>query len=128
SAQFEIMTGNPFGTINSLIDQGKLRLLAVTGPKRAPNRPDVPTLAEKGLAEANLTSMFGFMAPAGTPADIIAGLNTALLKEIATPEIQEAMRNTDNIPMHQSAAEFEALLQKESRNNASIIQKANIKL
>ncbi|QNN57324.1 tripartite tricarboxylate transporter substrate binding protein [Diaphorobacter ruginosibacter] len=128
SAQFEVMTGNPFGTINSLIDQGKLRLLAVTGPKRAPNQPEVPTLAEKGLAEANLTSMFGFLAPAGTPADIVAKLNAVLAKEIATPAIQEAMHHTDNIPMQQSAADFEALLQKESRNNAAIVQKAGIKL
>ncbi|MDR2334379.1 MAG: tripartite tricarboxylate transporter substrate binding protein [Burkholderiaceae bacterium] len=128
SAQFEVMTGNPFGTINSLIDQGKLRLLAVTGPKRAPNQPEVPTLAEKGLAEANLTSMFGFLAPAGTPADIVAKLNAVLAREIATPAIQEAMHHTDNIPMQQSAADFEALLQKESRNNAAIVQKAGIKL
>lgn len=128
SAQFEIMTGNPFGTINTLIEQGKLRLLATTGPKRAPNQPNVATLAEKGFAEANLTSMFGFLAPAGTPADIIAKLNTVISKEIATPAIQEAMHHTDNIPMHQSAAEFEALLQKESRNNAQIIKKANVSL
>ena len=128
SAQFEIMTGNPFGTINSLIEQGKLRLLATTGPKRAPNQPNVATLAEKGFAEANLTSMFGFLAPKGTPAAVIAKLNAVISKEVATPAIQEAMHNTDNIPMHLSAAEFEALLQKESKNNASIIKKANISL
>ena len=128
SAQFEIMTGNPFGTINSLIEQGKLRLLATTGPKRAPNQPNVATLAEKGFAEANLTSMFGFLAPKGTPAAVIAKLNAVISKEVATPAIQEAMHHTDNIPMHLSAAEFEALLQKESKNNASIIKKANISL
>ena len=128
SAQFEIMTGNPFGTINSLIEQGKLRLLATTGPKRAPNQPNVATLAEKGFAEANLTSMFGFLAPKGTPAAVIAKLNAVISKEVATPAIQEAMHNTDNIPMHLSAAEFEALLKKESKNNASIIKKANISL
>ena len=128
SAQFEIMTGNPFGTINSLIEQGKLRLLATTGPKRAPNQPNVATLAEKGFAEANLTSMFGFLAPDGTPADVVARLNAAIAKEVATPAIQEAMHHTDNIPMQQSAANFEALLQKESLNNAAIIKKVGIKL
>ena len=128
SAQFEIMTGNPFGTINSLIEQGKLRLLATTGPKRAPNQPNVATLAEKGFTEANLTSMFGFLAPKGTPAAVIAKLNAVISKEVATRAIQEAMHNTDNIPMHLSAAEFEALLQKESKNNAAIIKKANISL
>lgn len=128
SAQFEVMTANPFGTVNSLIEQGKLRLLATTGPKRAPNQPNVQTLAEKGIAGANLTSMFGFMAPAGTSPDIVARLNAAIQKEIATPAIQEAMHNSDNIPMRQSAAEFEALMQKESIGNAQIIKKANIAL
>lgn len=128
SAQFEVMTGNPFGTINSLIDQGKLRLLATTGPKRAPNQSAIATLAEKGIPEANLTSMFGFMAPAGTPADVIARLNKVILAEIATPTIQDAMHASDNVSLTQSAAEFDALMQQESRNNASIVKKANISI
>ena len=128
SAQFEIMTGNPFGTINSMIEQGKLRVLATTGPKRAPNQPNIGTLAEKGFADANLTSLFGFVAPAGTPADVIAKLNEVIAAQIATPAIQEAMRNTDNVAMYSTPAEFDALLRKESRSTGEIIQKAHITL
>lgn len=120
------MTGNPFGTINTLIDQGKLRVRATTGPQRAPNQPQVATLAEKGVPEANLTSLFGFMAPAGTPPKIIARLNEVVQAQISTPSIQETLRATDNVGLHQSAAEFTQLLQQESRNNAAIIKKANI--
>ena len=77
---FEIMMGNPFPTINNLIEQGKLRVLATTGPQRAPNQPTVATLAELGVPEANLSSIFGFMAPAGTPADVVEKIN-ALVQE-----------------------------------------------
>ena len=126
--QFEIMTGNPFGTINSMIEQGKLRVLATTGPKRAPNQPNIGTLAEKGFADANHTSLFGFVAPAGTPADVIAKLNEVIAAQIATPAIQEAMRNTDNVAMYSTPAEFDALLRKESRSTGEIIQKAHITL
>lgn len=125
---FEIMTGNPFGTINGLITQGKLRVLATTGPQRAPNQPQVATLAEKGVAAANITSLFGFVAPAGTPSDIINRLNALVQQQLATPAIQEALRTTDNVALHMSPAEFTQLLQLESSNNADIIRKANITL
>ena len=126
SAQFEIMTGNPFGTINTLIEQGKLRVLATTGPQRAPNQPNIATLAEKGVPEANLTSLFGFMAPAGTAPQIIARLNEVVQAQVATPGIQETLRATDNVGLRQSAAEFAEFLKQESRSNAEIIKKANI--
>lgn len=125
---FEIMTANPFGTINGLIAQGKLQVLATTGPQRAPNQPQIATLAEKGVPEANITSMFGFMAPARTPADIVQRLNAVVREQLATPTIQEALRSTDNVGLHLSAKEFGELLQQESRNNADIIQKAAITL
>ena len=54
---------------------GKLRALAVTGPKRSPVLPDVPTIAEAGLPGFSVTSWFALFAPAGTPENIIAILN-----------------------------------------------------
>ncbi|MFC5498899.1 tripartite tricarboxylate transporter substrate binding protein [Caenimonas terrae] len=73
--QFDLLVANPFATINSLIDEGKLRVLAVTGPQRLAAMPQVPTLAELGYPEANLTSLFGFYAPASTPPDVVRRLN-----------------------------------------------------
>lgn len=125
---FEIMTANPFGTINGLIAQGKLRVLATTGPQRAPNQPQIATLAEKGVAEANITSLFGFMAPARTPADIVNRLNAVVQEQLATASIQEALRSTDNVGMQLTPQEFSALLQQESASNADIIRKAQITL
>jgi len=125
---FEVMLGNPFGTINGLIEQGRLRVLATTGPQRAPNQPQVPTLAELGVPAANLTSLFGFMAPAGTPPEIVARLNQEVQRALAAADVQHTLRSTDNVALHHSPQEFAALLQQESRNNAAIIRQANIQL
>ncbi|MBD7960192.1 Bug family tripartite tricarboxylate transporter substrate binding protein [Comamonas avium] len=127
-AHFEIMLGNPFPTVNSLIEQGKLRVLATTGPQRAPNQPKAATLAELGVPEANLTSMFGFMAPAGTPAAVVEKLNAVVQQQVQTPEIQEILKATDNVALLQDSAAFGELLRKESENNAAIIKKAGIRL
>lgn len=127
-AHFEIMLGNPFSTVNSLIEQGKLRVLATTGPQRAPNQPKVATLAELGLPEANLTSLFGFMAPAGTPVGIVEKLNALVQQQVQTKEIQDLLNATDNIALRQSTATFTDLLRKESENNAAIIKKAGIRI
>lgn len=125
---FEIMLGNPFGTINGLLQQGTLRLLATTGPQRAPNQPQARTLAELGVPEANLTSLFGFMAPGKTPPAIVAQLAKAIQTQLDEPGIQELMRSTDNVPLKMSPAEFTELLRKESAANAKIIAQAGIKL
>ena len=127
-AHFEIMLGNPFPTVNSLIEQGKLRVLATTGPQRAPNQPKAATLAELGVPEANLTSMFGFMAPAGTPAAVVEKLNAVVQQQVQTPEIQEILQATDNVALLQDSAAFAQLLRKESENNAAIIKRAGIRL
>jgi tripartite-type tricarboxylate transporter receptor subunit TctC len=127
-AHFEIMLGNPFPTVNSLIEQGKLRVLATTGPQRAPNQPQALTLAELGVPEANLTSLFGFMAPAGTPASTVAQLNAVVRQQVQTPAIEAILKSTDNVALVQDSADFAQLLRKESDNNAAIIQKAGIRL
>lgn len=127
-AHFEVMLGNPFPTINALIEQGKLQVLATTGPQRAPNQPQVPTLAELGVPQANLTSMFGFMAPAGTPEAILEQINQLVQTHIRTPDIQAILQSTDNIALFQSREEFADLLRKASANNAAIIEKAGIRM
>lgn len=125
---FELMLGNPFATINSLVDQGKLRVLATTGPQRAPSHPQVATLAEQGLPQANLTSLFGFMAPAGTPPEVVNAIHALVQTQVQTPEVQAILQATDNIALQQSPAAFAELLRAESASNATIIQQAGIQL
>jgi len=73
------------------IKAGKLRALAVTSLARAPALPDVPTMAEAGLPGYEASSWFGVLAPAGTPAAIVAKLNAEIAKWLATPEAKEKL-------------------------------------
>ena len=74
--------------IGPQIKAGKVRPLAVTATARAPTLPEVPTMAEAGLPGFVITSWFGLMAPAGTPAPIIARLNAQTHKVLDTPEVK----------------------------------------
>ena len=73
------------------IKAGKLRALAVTGAKRSPQLPELPTIAEAGIAGYDSYVWFGVVAPAGTPPEIIARLNAALVKTAATPEFRDRL-------------------------------------
>lgn len=71
---------------------GKARALAVTTPKRASLMPELPTMAEAGLPGFEVTSWFGLLAPAGTPAAIVSRLNAESVKVLALPEVAGALK------------------------------------
>lgn len=125
--QFDLFVANPLASINGLIDEGKLRVLAVTGPRRLPNLQQVPTLAELGYAEANLTSLFGFYAPAATPQDVVRRLNAEINKVLAEKDMQERLRKLDNIVSSGTAQQFAAIIEKEYAANARVVKEASIK-
>jgi tripartite-type tricarboxylate transporter receptor subunit TctC len=74
--------------IGSQVKAGKVRALAVTATERAPTLPDVPTMAQAGLSDFVITSWFGLMAPAGTPAPIIARLNAETAKVLNRADVK----------------------------------------
>jgi tripartite-type tricarboxylate transporter receptor subunit TctC len=125
--QFDLFVANPFASINNLIDEGKLRVLAVTGPRRLPNLPQIPTLAELGYPEANLTSLFGFYAPAGTPPDVVRRLNADINKVLAEKDTQERLRKLDNVVSSGTPRQFAAVIEREHSANARLVKEANIK-
>lgn len=125
--QFDLFVANPFAALNGQIEQGKLRVLAVTGPRRLPKLPQVPTLAELGYPEANLTSLFGFYAPASMPAATVRRLNADINKVLAKQEVQEQLRQLDNVVSPGTPQEFGAVVVKEHAANARIVKEANIK-
>lgn len=125
--QFDLFVANPLASINGLIDEGKLRVLAVTGPRRLPNLQQAPTLAELGYAEANLTSLFGFYAPAAMPPDVVRRLNAEINKLLAGTDMQERLRKLDNVPSTGTAQQFTAVIEKEHTANARVVKEANIK-
>lgn len=125
-AQFDILLANPYAPINALLAEGKLRILAVTGPHRVPTLPQLPTLGELGFEEANLTSTFGFYAPASTPAAIVQRMHAEVNRLLKTADMQERLRKLDNMAYPMDQAAFATLVRKDYVANARIISTAGI--
>ncbi|MRT20288.1 tripartite tricarboxylate transporter substrate binding protein [Comamonas sp. CAH-2] len=125
-AQFDLLLANPFGPINALIAQGKLRVLATTGPQRAASFPQLPTLGELGWDKANLTSLFGFYAPKGTEAAVVAHLNAAINQLLRSQDMRQRLLQLDNVPLPLSAEAFGTLIRKDYALNGVVIEQAGI--
>lgn len=111
----------------AFIKSGKLKALAIAAPKRSAELPNVQTFAESGLPGFELTAWYGFLAPAGTPADIIRTLNAALVKVVAMPEVQEQLRTLSIEPKASTPQEFAAMIDAELAKYGKAIRDAGIK-
>ncbi len=90
AGQIQAMTASIPATLPYLA-QNRVRVLAVTGPKRAALLPDVPTWKESGIENADVINYWGIVAPLGTPRDIVAKLNAEVLKVLAQPDVRERL-------------------------------------
>jgi len=107
---------------------GKLRALAVTGPKRLAALPDVPTLAEQGIAGVDVSSWWGFVGPAGLPREIVLRLNAAVASALAEPELKAAFARLAIEPSPGTPEAFGAFIAKESARWKETVVKAGLKL
>ncbi len=96
------------------IKSGKLKAIAVTGAKRSPQLPDVPTFAEAGLPAVESYAWYGFFAPAKTPKDVIAKLNAETLKFMKQPEFQKVLANTGSDYVGDTPENFAAFTRDEA--------------
>jgi tripartite-type tricarboxylate transporter receptor subunit TctC len=126
--QFELFTANPSSALNALIAQGKLRVIAVAAPQRLPTLPDVPTFAELGHPDANLSSVFGLFAPARTPRDVLVKLNAEVNKLLADKDVQERLAKLDNVVSPATIDAFTTRVQHEHEANARVVREAGIKV
>ena len=125
--QFEVLSVNAGPAIMGHLKAGKLKALAVGSPARLEQLPQLPTLAELGLPAANLASVFGLFAPAGTPAAAIERLNAEVNKLLKDKDVLQKIDAADNVPTGGSAADFAKFIAGESASNARIIKAAGIK-
>ena len=95
------------------IKAGKVRVLAVASARRARALPDTPTFAEAGYPEVQVDSRYGLLAPAATPAAIIARLDAAIAKALGTPEVREQYAALSLDPAPMSAQEYAVFLRDE---------------
>jgi tripartite-type tricarboxylate transporter receptor subunit TctC len=113
-------------TVSSLIKAGKLRLIAVTTPKRLPQFPDVPTVSESGLSGFEFNSWYAMMAPAGTPKPILQKLHAEIVKAISDPAIKEQLFGLGLSPKGTSPDELAADLKVQFAKYGNLIKQANI--
>ncbi|MDR6860135.1 tripartite tricarboxylate transporter substrate binding protein [Variovorax guangxiensis] len=102
------------------IKGGKLKAIAVTGAKRSPQLPDVPTFAEAGLPAVESYAWYGLFAPAKTPKDVIAKLNAETLKFMKQPEFQKILTSTGSDYVGDTAENFAAFTRDEAAKWANV--------
>jgi tripartite-type tricarboxylate transporter receptor subunit TctC len=107
---------------------GKVRTLAVTAPKRTPELPEVPTLAEAGYPGATVTTINGVYAPAGTPNAIIERLNAEVNRAVQTPEVQERFRSQGLVALGGTPAQLTDYLRTEIVRWTKVVKDAGIKV
>jgi tripartite-type tricarboxylate transporter receptor subunit TctC len=120
-----------FDTTSSAIGQikgGKLRALAVTSPKRSPELPDVPTLAEAGFPGMEMTTWYGVFAPAGTPKEVVAKLYAEIAAALKSPDVQKRILGLAGEPGALTSAEFAELNRVDYERYGKLIRDAGVKL
>ncbi len=125
--QFEILSTNAGPTVSQHMKAGRLVPLAIGAPQRMESLPGVPTLAELGYPTASLSSLFGILAPARTPAAIVERVNAEINKALQQPDLRQQLLTTGNVPTGGTAAAFAQQIAAESANNARIVRTAHIR-
>jgi tripartite-type tricarboxylate transporter receptor subunit TctC len=114
------------GTVAALVRGGQLRLIGVTTERRLPQFPDVPTVSESGLPGFVFNSWFAIMAPAGTPANVIARLNAEVLKAVGDPEVRHKLEDLGFAVRGSSAKELGVMTREQLAKYARVIQEMGI--
>ena len=123
-----LMTIADSGPISGPLSAGKLRALAITTDKRDPAFPDVPTLAEAGVPDMAISLWTGLVAPAGTPAEIVALLNKAIVETLALADVRTALDKIAVTPRSTTPEQYRVLIARDAARWKTVATAANIKL
>lgn len=110
------------------VRSGKLVPIAVTTAKRSPELPNVPTIAEAGVPGYEATSWFGMFAPTGTPAPVLAKLNTALVKVLNQAEVKKKINEQGAETYSETPEQFAAFIKTESVKWGKVVQESGASL
>jgi tripartite-type tricarboxylate transporter receptor subunit TctC len=113
-------------TAKPLIEAGKLRAIAISGPQRVAALPDVPTVAESGVPGYSALQWYGVLAPAGTPRPAIVKLQAAIAEALRMPDVRERLAQDGAEPIGGASEDFAALIKSDLEKWARIAKAANI--
>jgi tripartite-type tricarboxylate transporter receptor subunit TctC len=117
----------PLLAVKPHVEAGKVRVLAISTPKRSPLLPDVPTFVEQGFPELEIYIWSGLSAPAGTPDAVIERLNALFTQALSSPEIGQKWRAIDFEPLPMSPAQYRDFVQADSRRWAEAVRLSGFK-
>jgi tripartite-type tricarboxylate transporter receptor subunit TctC len=110
-----------------LYQSGNLKMLAVTGRKRSPGTPDVPTLLELGYKDFMLENVYSIVAPRGTPGPIVDKLNALIRRAMDEPKFREVLLAQGVVPEPSTPAELRSIIQQDYEWNATMAKRFDIK-
>jgi tripartite-type tricarboxylate transporter receptor subunit TctC len=110
------------------VKAGRLKALGVSGLKRSPGAPDIPTIAEQGLPGYEVNSWYGVFVPSRTPRPVVARLNKELMRVLALPDVKERLSRDGVEPGGSTPEQLNAVVQAEKKLWTKVIRDANIKL
>jgi tripartite-type tricarboxylate transporter receptor subunit TctC len=127
AGQVQVMFGTMLASVPS-VRSGRLRALAVTGPKRSVAVPEVPTFEETGMPGYDASSWNGIQVPAGTPRAIVMRLNTELVRILRTPNVLDRLAADGPVPMGGTPEEYGAFIKAEQVKWGKIVREAGIRI
>lgn len=115
-------------TLLGQVRNGKLKVIAITSAKRSAQLPDVPTLAESGYKGFEAVTWFGVLAPANTPAAIVAQLNKAINQALKQPDVADKLQSEGGEILGGTPEQFSSLLRAEVPRWAKIVKESGATL
>jgi tripartite-type tricarboxylate transporter receptor subunit TctC len=110
----------------ALIQERKVKALAVTSATRHPQLPDIPTMAESGISDYVTTFWTGVVAPAATPASVVDRLNAAISNGLNSPQVREMLAKVGALPNPGSPQDFATFIAAETRKWSAIAKTSGI--
>lgn len=116
----------PIPNAQELSAAGKVRAIAINSDKRAPQLPDVPTIAEAALPDYKYESWFGMLAPAGTPPAVLTKVSQDIAQVLKMPDVVEKLTTYGSIPAPNSPAQFDAVIKNDTERYGKLLTDAGV--
>ncbi len=116
------------GIVQNFVDTGRIRLLGVAALKRYPDLPNLPTIAEQGVAGFEAETVYGLLAPANTPRPILDKLNADVVKALAAPEMKRKLAEQGMTAQPTTGEEFTKYLRRDLAKYSKVVKESGIQV